>query len=69
MNKIPVEQYNQEETALRRDAVIRRIANTPPQPKTKLVIAQKRKGKLPWVAWFVRPARTVKLRPEHRPVG
>lgn len=30
------EKYSDEETAVRRDAVVRRMANTPPQPKLKL---------------------------------
>ena len=29
------EQYSDEETARRRDEVVRRMANTPPQPRTK----------------------------------
>ena len=34
MNKTIIdEQYSPEETARRRDAVIRRMANTPPQPR------------------------------------
>ncbi len=61
--------YGNEETARRRDEVIRRMANTPPQPKTKSRVVRKVERKLPRVAWFIRPARTVNVRPELRPVG
>lgn len=30
------DEYDEDETARRRDAVIRRMANTPPQPRTTL---------------------------------
>ena len=33
MNKMPKDYYSEDEAALRRDEVIRRMANTPPQPK------------------------------------
>lgn len=36
------EKYSDEEAARRRDEVIRRMANTPPQPKTK---TSRRQGK------------------------
>jgi hypothetical protein len=35
MSKESGETYSEEETARRRDEVIRRMANTPPQPKPK----------------------------------
>lgn len=33
MTKKPSEDFSERETAIRRDEVIRRMANTPPQPK------------------------------------
>ncbi len=35
MKKLSADEYTEGETARRRDAVIRRMANTPPQPRTK----------------------------------
>lgn len=35
MNRTKDETYSDAETARRRDEVIRRMANTPPQPRTK----------------------------------
>jgi hypothetical protein len=37
--------FTEEETALRRDEVVRRMANTPPQPRTKVQVRRPRKGK------------------------
>jgi hypothetical protein len=39
------EQYSPEETARRRDEVIRRMANTPPQPHIKSPIRRPKKKK------------------------
>lgn len=38
------DKYNAEETARRRDEVIRRMANTPPQPKVSLRPKKKTKA-------------------------
>ena len=35
MKKLFANEYSEEETGRRRDEVIRRMANTPPQPRTK----------------------------------
>lgn len=37
--------YTNEEAAKRRDEVVRRMANTPPRPKTKTPVRHLRKGK------------------------
>ena len=37
--------YSEKETERRRDEVVRRMANTPPQPKSKIPSRQKRKSK------------------------
>jgi hypothetical protein len=58
---IPDDQYNQEETARRRDEVIRRMANTPPQPKTKTPVRSKRKMKV--VASAVGAGQSPRIRP------
>jgi hypothetical protein len=39
------DQYSEGETARRRDEVVRRMANTPPQPRVKTPIRQAKKKK------------------------
>lgn len=36
--------FSEQETAQRRDEVIRRMANTPPQPKSKTPFRRRKKG-------------------------
>lgn len=50
------ELYGPEETARRRDEVIRRMANTPPQPKASPPLRQKKEAKI-GVARAARKAR------------
>jgi hypothetical protein len=45
MPKLSDEQYSEEETARRRDDVIRRMANMPPKPHSAMKVG-KRKAKL-----------------------
>ena len=62
--------FDAPEAARRRDEVIRRMANTPPQPRTKApLVVQKRERKLARIARLVRAARAVSVRPERRSVG
>lgn len=60
------ELYSPEKTAQRRDEVIRRMANTPPQPK---IVIEKRKRKLARIVRLVRATRAMKVRSKCRPVG
>jgi hypothetical protein len=43
MNKTPDDQFSAAEISLRRDEVIRRMANTPPQPKATNLRPKKKK--------------------------
>jgi hypothetical protein len=45
MSKTPKDFYDEHEAALRRDEVIRRMANTPPQPKATSPHPSKKKKK------------------------
>ena len=66
-NDVKGEVYSDDETARRRDKVIRRMANTPPQPKTAR--DQKKENQLTRVAWHVRSTWAVSVRPKRRSVG
>jgi hypothetical protein len=46
MNQKQRDQFSAEETAQRRDAVIKRMLNTPPQPRTKKKERPARKGRV-----------------------
>lgn len=45
MSKQPNDEYTPEEAARRRDEVIRRMANTPPQPRAKTPAHRPKRGK------------------------
>lgn len=45
MNKNPTDQYSEKETADRRDATIKRMLNTPPQPHSELKIGKRKTAK------------------------
>lgn len=45
INKQRDEDYSPEEAARRRDAVVRRMANTPPQPRVKAPTRHQKKGR------------------------
>lgn len=45
MTKQPNDDYTPEEAARRRDEVIRRMSNTPPQPRTRFPARRPKKGK------------------------
>ena len=46
MSRSPRDEYDSDETARRRDEVVRRMANTPPQPRAALKKRQTRTKKL-----------------------
>jgi hypothetical protein len=44
--KRPSDQYSEEETARRRDAVIKRMLATPPKPHSEMKIGKRRRAKI-----------------------
>jgi len=46
MKTQPADQYSGEETARRRDAVIKRMLATPPKPHSEMKIGKRRRAKM-----------------------